>query len=361
MIPQHAPSALRNLQHACLAFQAEFRPDADSLFKQALGSLEESDCALASVETSYTLSEPVPGVEDQQSLGQQIENLAPSVSLNAQPEKSLGSSLPHMKSNSGIRSNSSLEHREEASRVFPQSQQTSLSVSRSGLSAPSFRQSADSFYERQKNRGIQDPTSTSSLGQRAPGKFGDSEFSADREVGGGSVDEIYDWIGNFVTDYKIYPHMDMLPISNPGRKKQIMRVVRGTHISFTSIYVVPKTRRFLGVKHNKQSGIMVNIDADRCEEVILEHAKEHLNFSIDHGRRSWVEERKALGKTVYLILGYIVYLNALVSEKSVDSSRSKTAGATGAYPESSLIIGSSTQASNAFSKCHHSPSMSQEY
>lgn len=67
VLPKHAGQDVKDVIYACISTDAKNRPDAEQIFMKSLDNLEEEDRALASVETSYTMSEIGPPGSDLQS------------------------------------------------------------------------------------------------------------------------------------------------------------------------------------------------------------------------------------------------------------------------------------------------------
>jgi hypothetical protein len=87
VLPKHASQDVKDLIYKCISTDAKDRPDAETIFMQSLEHLEEEDRALASVETSHTMSEIVPqgpGLQSPDPLSKSIPvgPLSPSAQAN---------------------------------------------------------------------------------------------------------------------------------------------------------------------------------------------------------------------------------------------------------------------------------------
>ena len=214
--------------------------------------------------------------------------------------------------------------------------------------APIPRQSADSFYSLQNNQtrhktaqipiastvpsSSEKPTfrleelspSFSAQGPRLEGSaigaiprpgFTNSESE------NGVFGEITEMLGALVTDYKRHPPMDMFRRDTMPPKK-LRQHDFGTNLRFRSQYAStdqPLKRSRFNLLAKARDGVSTNvsvaIEADRCVEHMLDDSEGYINmYRANQSPRDWMLKKHSQEKSVYVVVAYIVYLNARIQE-----------------------------------------------
>jgi hypothetical protein len=102
---------------------------------------------------------------------------------------------------------------------------------------------------------------------------------------------------------------------------QVMRMNLSQNSKFESSYETtdphPKRKVFPSSRSASRVKIAVAIEADNCDELTLKYSDDYINKLMDiPDCRSWFERKKAQKKAVYLVVGYIIYVNARVSQNA---------------------------------------------
>lgn len=350
-LPKHAPQSIKDLIYSCIAFDAQDRPEADKLFRDALEHLDEEDRALASIKTFHTISNTRPQNWILQSSGQPGSAATPKA-LTPLIQVGQSGSLPKQNTSRSVAaSRAPLETVPKNLAAESQVQRPPGSMPGPLDAALAPRQSVDSFYSLQNTptrpntapiptapaapsssdkaspQSKRPKLSSSGPGRRLEGSSTSTWTSAasrsmftNREIGSGDVGEIGEWIGSLVVDYKRYPPVDMFTAALPGKK--IMRVVLGTDLKFRSTYVAtdpPRKRSRFSLLGTAWGGMSTKVDvaieADRCEEYLLENSEGYVDRWVSDGNpRKWIARKNDQNKRFYVVVGYIVYLNARVQE-----------------------------------------------
>lgn len=326
---------------SCIAYIAQNRPEADKLFRDALEHIDEKDRTLATRKISYTTSE----YSLQDRIGQSSGQLG---SVATQTGRS--SLEPHQK----------LERRLAASRLHNDPSYLAAGIPVQGPpfsmpgprdAAPIPRQSADPFYSLQNNQTRSKtaqipiaPTVPSSserptfeleglspsfsaqvprLKESATGAIPKPGFT-NSESEDGILGEVTEMIGALVIDYKRHPPMDVFRRDTMLPKK-LRQHDFGSNLKFRSQYAStdqPLKRSRFNFLAKARDGVSTNvsvaIEADRCVEYMLDDSEGYIDMysamANSEWARDWIVKKKEQQKSVYVVVAYIVYLNARVQE-----------------------------------------------
>ncbi|KAF4629601.1 hypothetical protein G7Y89_g8548 [Cudoniella acicularis] len=308
-LPKHVSPTIVELIMSCIDYNQKDRPDAETLFNLALKHVDKSDRVLASVQTS----------------SQTISDIGPSTPSPQRPEQSDKDHMPKSPNESA--------------------------------QAP--QQSVDAFYSLQGGPATQPTAQSAPLPDvapnpllpvtdggalNAPNTFANTttkhrndlalDFSSSRitthEIGTGDIyPEIMEGLGSLVVDFQRYPPMDTKVW---GAHKEITRVNLNRETKFQSKYetmVAPQKRRFFpSSRSESKTQVSVTIEADACDEYILKSSEDYLyGIMRDQDCREWFERKRAQKKAVYLVVGYIVYVNARVTQTSAGQGNSELVSA----------------------------------
>ncbi|KAJ3547503.1 hypothetical protein NM208_g1485 [Fusarium decemcellulare] len=273
-IPTKVPDRLRTLIRDCISPEAATRPEAEAVFWEAFENAQPDDLPLA----CFQIYDTIPSVGFQRT--GLSDNIPTGSQSSATPLERGATSRPLQAATIHIGS--------ESGPVSPSTTVTNIAkvtTSTPALSSESWRSNMD-------------PETT------------------EIEMG------IAEGLGSFVVDFQS-PH----PIDNivlPGTytyNKEVRRKAIATEIRFQSTHSTgnpdAKRARFGSLLPSRASEVTVMIEADVCEEISLKNVNsyfESTSATLSRREMAWIRKADKEKKTVYLIVGYLAYTNAVVTE-----------------------------------------------
>ena len=321
---------------SCIAYTAQNRPEADKLFRDALEHIDEKDRSLATRKISYTTSDSNP----QDRIGQrsgQLGSVTTQIGQSSpEPHQKLGRLLAasrlhndpsYLTADSPVQGTPfSMPGPQDAA---PMKRQSALqrNQTRSKTAQIPIAPTAPSSSEKPKSRLEGLSPSFSAQGPRLEGSatgviprpgFTNSESES------GIVGEVTEMIGAFVIDYKRHPPMDVFRRDELPPKNFRLHDF-GTNLKFRSQYAStdqPLKRSRFNLLAKARDGVSTNvsvaIEADRCVEYMLDDSERYLDMYFrNESPRYWIKKKQEQKKSVYVVVAYIVYLNARVQETAI--------------------------------------------
>jgi serine/threonine protein kinase len=297
-LPDHASEEIKKLVKDCLAFDKTNRPDAKSIFRQSLAHITEKERMLASVEILTSSSEA------------EARETTSSVSAK-------DSATPWSADKKPLVDKLSKDQKNTA--------QPALSTSEKEPTVPA----VNLWAERAKKQ--------KSANREKAG--GDDMTTSLRPLGaGGPPSDIRERIGSLVIDYERLTPREVFMPSIPFSAKKIEMELLAEDFQYDNSFVQPESGPsrsssrldFLRptLRHSSTSTeVSISIKADNCEEFYLSNSEEYFKTLLLRKEiENWIYRQDQMGKTVYLVVGYICYQNALVEEASAHE-RTETMGA----------------------------------
>ena len=347
-MPDHAPESIKSLTSSCIAYNAHDRPKAERLFRDALENVDERDRASATRRILYTTSESRPQYQTWQISGE---------TESAETQVGRSGAIPHQEVKRDLTASSvslPTDSRHLTAGNTVQGPPFSIAGSQDTVHVP--RQSVDSFYSTQNGHNFSNytqlPTAPIKLSSSRPKSLLDSSAQSFQDfpvpgqrLEGSStstlsspvptlnesehrmIGEVTELIGSLVLDFERHPPRNMLKPESPYKFRQYDL---GTNLMFQSQNTTyraaprpPKRSIFGFLKKDYPHPPLasfnpkVSIKADRCMEYVLENSEEIFQAwgSWPNPRSyTWFSLNKHQMQRVYIVVSYIVYLNARVQE-----------------------------------------------
>ena len=277
-LPSRYDPALKELIMKCIEKLPENRPEADVMFQSAFGHVNKADIILASLRTSDPTS----------ALNQQI----PLPTLTA---ASIGN----------------LNHAQQSSKSLLLSPTSMPSSAPTDPSLPVVNNDAARPSE---------PSHANSLG------LPDRSSLLRQSTASGSFDyELKRGLGSFVVDFRRHPPLDALPPPVYFPIKPLVHNLSG-RIAFNSSENQDDSTqkrsklKFYPFSRPQQTKSQVAIEAAACFEHLLENSEEYVGRLLyaESSHRKWLVRKREQKQDCYVVVGYITYIDAHVSESGAN-------------------------------------------
>lgn len=313
-IPGQATQPIKDLISSCIAYESQTRPEIDVIFSESLGHLDDEDLALASIATQHTLSDFMAQDERRSNVPGPNDKSSKLKTAPSKPEGFLATfakSLASMTLTEPGSAQAPLEQRSRTEEDTPVSKSTQRPQQRS------FNESKDEELDQRMTTSSAKPHESTSLPH---------PVTVSREMGSGNAHEITGLIGNLVIDFERHPPRESK--RTDLARNDITRVVLAADLQFQAVHsnqIAPIKRNKLsklglGRDRSAASETIVEIEADRCEEYLIPNYEEELDgqswgkYGQHHSERTWIRQKEAVKKETYVVISYLVYLNARVRE-----------------------------------------------
>jgi hypothetical protein len=298
-LPSRYDSALKELIMRCIEKLPASRPEADVMFQSAFEHVNKADIILASLRTSGTTSVR----------NEQIRLPTPTAAITADSSttrQSLESPDPPPRASSAPADPSLPVVNDEAAHPLEPSQASSSGV------RPIRQSQALSVAAGSR--------SLSLLGHSSSWRQSAATESFDRQMERG--------LGSFVVDYRRYPPLDALPPPfDDVSSKVLLHNLTGRIAFKSSEYQDDSAQKRSRLKFFKspppqQTKSQVAIEAAASFEYLLQGSEDYVRAAIDNvdGLRQWILRKLDQKQDCYVVVGYITYVDARVSEDAADES-----------------------------------------